>query len=251
MKSKRKSRQANETNAAPAKDTSPYVDKKRAKPTIELSIRDLPWTDKQKRFFELAHDKTTRIVIVKGVAGTSKTLLAVHTALQKMKQKKITEIYYSRVPVESSIHGIGFIKGTADEKMTPYVQPLVDKMNELLPDPQIKALMGDNRIIGLPLGFLRGLNISNAVFIMDEAQNCRIEDFLLVMTRMANFSTLFVLGDIQQSDVRNSGFEKVYNLFDNDKAKENGIHTFEFGKEDIVRSEILSYIIESFEDLRK
>lgn len=232
------------------KDTSPYVDKKRAKPTIELSIRDLPWTEKQLAFFKLAHDKKTRIVIVKGVAGTSKTLIAAHVALTKMKEKKITEIYYSRVPVESSIHGIGYIKGDSDEKMAPYVQPMTDKLHELLPEPQVKALAADRRVIGLPLGFLRGLNISNAVFVMDEAQNCRVEDFLLVMSRMANFSTLFVLGDAQQSDIRNSGFLRVFDLFNTDKAKENGIHTFEFGKEDIVRSEVLSYIIESFESLR-
>jgi phosphate starvation-inducible protein PhoH and related proteins len=233
------------------KDTSPYVDKKRAKVTIDLTMRELPWTDKQKQFFELALNKNTKILIVKGVAGTSKTLLSVACALKKIQEKKSSEIYYSRVPVESSIHGIGYIKGTTEEKMGPYIQPLVDKLNELLPDPQVKALLNDNRIHGLPLGFLRGLNISNATFIMDEAQNCRVEDFLLVMSRMANFSNLFVLGDAQQSDIRNSGFEKVFHLFDNDAAKEKGIYTFQFGKEDIVRSEVLSFIIEAFESLRK
>jgi len=172
-------------------------------------------------------------------------------ALKKIKEKKISEIYYSRVPVESSVHGIGYIKGTSEEKMSPYVQPLTDKLNELLPEPQVRALMSDNRVIGLPLGFLRGLNISNAAFIMDEAQNCRVEDFLLVMRRMANFSNLYILGDAQQSDIKNSGFNRVYNLFDNDIAKEHGIHTFQFGKEDIVRSEILSYVIESFESIRQ
>jgi phosphate starvation-inducible protein PhoH len=71
------------------------------------------------------------------------------------------------------------------------------------------------------------------------------------MSRMANFSNLYILGDDQQSDIKNSGFNRVYNLFDNDTAKEHGIHTFQFGKEDIVRSEILSYVIESFESIRQ
>jgi phosphate starvation-inducible PhoH-like protein len=235
----------------PKKDTSPYVDKKRTKVSIDLSLRELPWTEKQNKFFELANNKNTKVIIIKGVAGTSKTLLATYMALKKIKEKKISEIYYSRVPVESSVHGIGYIKGTSEEKMSPYVQPLTDKLNELLPEPQVRALMSDNRVIGLPLGFLRGLNISNAAFIMDEAQNCRVEDFLLVMSRMANFSNLYILGDDQQSDIKNSGFNRVYNLFDNDIAKEHGIHTFQFGKEDIVRSEILSYVIESFESIRQ
>jgi phosphate starvation-inducible PhoH-like protein len=233
------------------RDVSPYTEKKKTKSNIELNIRELPWTDKQKEFITLASNKNTKVIITRGVAGTSKTLLAVYSSLQKIKDKKISEIYYSRVPVESSVHGIGYIKGTSEEKMSPYTHPLVDKLNELLPEPHVKALMMDERIIGIPLGFLRGLNISNSSFIMDEAQNCRVEDFLLVMTRMAKFSTLFICGDAQQSDIKQSGFNKVFNLFDNEESKGRGIYTFEFGKEDIVRSEILSYVIEQFENLKK
>jgi len=233
------------------RDVSPYTEKKKTKSSIELNIRELPWTDKQIEFIKLANNKNTKVIITKGVAGTSKTLLAVYCSLQKIKEKKISEIYYSRVPVEASVHGIGFIKGTSEEKMSPYTHPMVDKLNELLTEPHVKALMADERIVGIPLGFLRGLNISNASFIMDEAQNCRIEDFLLVMTRMAKFSTLFICGDAQQSDIKQSGFGKVFEIFNNEESKQRGIHTFEFGKEDIVRSEILAYIIEQFENIKK
>ena len=233
------------------RDSSPYTEKKKTKSNIELNIRELPWTDKQIEFIKLASDKNTKVIITKGVAGTSKTLLAVYCSLQKIKDKKISEIYYSRVPVEASVHGIGYIKGTSEEKMSPYTHPMVDKLNELLTEPQVKALMMDERIVGIPLGFLRGLNISNASFIMDEAQNCRVEDFLLVMTRMAKFSTLFICGDAQQSDIKQSGFTKVFDLFNNEESKKRGIYTFEFGKDDIVRSEILSYIIEQFENIKK
>jgi phosphate starvation-inducible PhoH-like protein len=233
------------------RDVSPYTEKKKTKSNLEINIRELPWTDKQKEFIKLASDKNTKVIITRGVAGTSKTLLAVYSSLQKIKDKKISEIYYSRVPVESSIHGIGYIKGTSEEKMSPYTHPLLDKLNELLTEPHVKALMSDERIVGIPLGFLRGLNISNASFIMDEAQNCRVEDFLLVMTRMAKFSTLFICGDAQQSDIKQSGFNKVFEMFNNEESKNRGIHTFEFGKEDIVRSEILSYIIECFENIKK
>ena len=215
------------------RDVSPYAEKKKTKVTIDLSIRELPWTDKQKEFIGLALNKDTKVVIVKGVAGTAKTILAVYSSLRLIKNKKASEIYYSRVPVESSVHGIGYIKGTSEEKMSPYTQPLVDKLNELLPVPHVKSLMMDERIVGIPLGFLRGLNISNATFIMDEAQNC------------------FICGDAQQSDIKQSGFCRVYDLFNNEESKDRGIHTFEFGKEDIVRSEILSYIIEQFENIKK
>jgi len=95
------------------RDVSPYTEKKKTKSNIELNIRELPWTDKQKQFIKLASDKNTKVIITKGVAGTSKTLLAVYCSLQKIKDKKISEIYYSRVPVEASVHGIGYIKGTS------------------------------------------------------------------------------------------------------------------------------------------
>jgi phosphate starvation-inducible PhoH-like protein len=232
------------------RDSSPYTEKKKTSIALNLKIRELPWTEKQKKFIELALDKKTKVVFVKGVAGTAKTILATYCSLLKMQEKKINEIYYSRIPVESSIHGIGYIKGDADEKMHPYIQPLQDKLNELLPVGDFKALMTQDRIHGIPVGFLRGLNISNASFIMDEAQNCRVEDLLLVMSRMAKFSTLFILGDAQQSDIKKSGFERVFELFNDDSSKRLGIHTFEFDKSDIVRSEILSFIIDKFESIK-
>jgi phosphate starvation-inducible PhoH-like protein len=233
-----------------AKDSSPYTEKKKTSLACNLKIRELPWTEKQKKFIELAMCKNSKIIFVKGVAGTAKTILATYCSLIKMQEKKINEIYYSRVPIESSIHGIGYIRGDTNEKMHPYVQPLEDKLNELLSAGDVKTLIGQERIHGIPLGFLRGLNISNASFIMDEAQNCRIEDFLLVMSRMAKFSTLFILGDAQQSDIKKSGFETIFDLFNTEESKNLGIHTFEFDKSDIVRSEILSFIIDKFESLK-
>jgi phosphate starvation-inducible PhoH-like protein len=237
-------------NKTDKKDSSPYSEKKKTSLASELKIRELPWTDKQKKLIDLALNKNTKMILIKGVAGTAKTILATYCSLIKMNEKKINEIYYSRVPVESSIHGIGYIRGDTDEKMHPYLQPLEDKLNELLPISDVKMLINQERIHGVPLGFLRGLNISSASFIMDEAQNCRMEDLLLVMTRMAKFSTLFITGDACQSDIKKSGFEKVFSLFDDEESKKNGIHTFEFDKTDIVRSEILSFIIDRFDSIK-
>jgi phosphate starvation-inducible PhoH-like protein len=233
----------------PGEDLSPYSEKKKKSLSSELKIKELPWTEKQKKFIEIATDKKTKILIVKGVAGTAKTLLSVYCSLVKMKEKKISELYYSRVPVESSIHGIGYIKGDANEKMNPYIQPLQDKLDELLCANDVRNLFSQERIHGIPLGFLRGLNISNAAFILDEAQNCRVEDFLLVMSRMAKFSNLFICGDVQQSDIKKSGFNQIFELFNDEASQKNGIYTFEFGKEDIVRSEVLSFIIDRFESI--
>jgi phosphate starvation-inducible protein PhoH len=236
--------------AASSPDTSPYVHKKKEKFSLDLKIRDLPWTEKQKQFIEIAMDKKTRIMIVSGPAGSSKSLLAVYCALQKINQKTTSEIIYTRVPVEACDYGIGYIKGDQAAKMSPYIEPCIDKLRELLMAQQITALLNDQRIVGTPLGFMRGLNLTGTV-IFDECQNGTLQNFLLVLSRMANFSNLFVLGDMSQQDTKKSGFKKVFDAFNNDKAKDHGIHTFEFGKEDIMRSKSLSYIIETFEEINK
>ena len=214
-----------------------------------LNIRELQWTDNQKKFIQLLQDKNTKMVFCKGPAGTAKSLLSVYAALNAINSKKIGEIFYIRNPVESSSHNLGFLKGDLHSKLDPYLQPLMDKLNELLPKGQVEMLLKQERVKGLPVGFLRGLSINASYIICDEAQNLSIHDLLLITTRMGKFSKLILIGDIRQADIKNSGFEKIYNLFDDKKSKDKGICTFKFGREDIMRNDILAYIIERFEEL--
>jgi phosphate starvation-inducible PhoH-like protein len=125
----------------------------------------------------------------------------------------------------------------------------MDKLHELLPKQQVERLLREERVKGLPVGFLRGLSINASYIICDEAQNLSIHDLLLITTRMGRFSKLILIGDIRQSDIKNSGFENIYNLFDDKKSKDKGIYTFKFGTDDIMRNDILGYIIEKFEEL--
>ena len=176
--------------------------------------------------------------------------MSVYAALNAINSKKIGEIFYVRNPVESSSHNLGFLKGDLHSKLDPYLQPLMDKLHELLPKGQVDMLLKQERVKGLPVGFLRGLSINASYIICDEAQNLSVNDLLLIKTRMGKFSKLILIGDIRQSDIKNSGFEKIYNLFDDKISREKGIHTFKFGTEDIMRNDILAYIIEKFEELK-
>jgi phosphate starvation-inducible PhoH-like protein len=214
-----------------------------------LTIRELQWTENQKKFIQLLQDKNTKMVFCKGPAGTAKSLLSVYAALNAINQKKIGEIFYVRNPVESSTHNLGFLKGDLHSKLDPYLQPLMDKLHELLPKGQVEMLLKQERVKGLPVGFLRGLSINASYIICDEAQNLSVHDLLLITTRMGKFSKLILIGDIRQSDIKNSGFEKIYNLFDDKKSSDKGIMTFKFGTDDIMRNDILAYIIERFEEL--
>lgn len=232
-------------------DTSVYVPQKsKIKNGLNISERFI-WTEKQKEFINLILNKQTKIVFCEGVSGTAKTLLSVYCGLELLQKKLIGQLYYTRTPVESSNYGLGYIKGDASEKFDPYCMPIYDKLEELLDKPSIDLLKKEERVITMPLGFMRGASLNSTFIIAEEAQNYSLKDFLLLMTRLGKFSKLIFIGDTKQSDIRNSGFRTVINLFDNPESKEKGINTFKFYKIDIMRNEILSFIIEKFETLEK
>jgi phosphate starvation-inducible PhoH-like protein len=236
------------------KDKQPREDKslrvpQKDKIQTELNIRKFPFTSKQQELIRLIQDKNSNIILVKGPAGTAKSLIAVYAALEALNNKKIGEIVYVRSVVESSSHSMGFLPGDSKDKLSPYLQPLLDKLDELLPPNQVKGLVNEEKVRGLPIGFMRGLSINTAYIIGDEAQNFTLKELLTLSTRVGKFSKLLICGDIKQADIHASGFEKMYDSFSSEEAKKHGIVTFEFGIEDIMRSEVIKYIIEIFEKL--
>jgi phosphate starvation-inducible PhoH-like protein len=238
-----------------SKDKSHKEDKsipvpQKPKLQTELNIRQLPWTEKQKELIRLIQSKDTNIVLLKGPAGSSKTLVSVLCALEALNSKKIGEIVYVRSVVESSSHSLGFLPGTSEEKLNPYLQPLVDKLEELLPPSQVKGLVEQQKVRGMPINFMRGMSINSAYIVGDEAQNFNLKELLTLSTRIGKFSKLILAGDIRQSDIKNSGFSQTFDAFDNNEAKSKGIFTFKLGLEDIMRSEVVKYIITKFESIK-
>lgn len=230
-------------------DKSQHIPQK-SKVDIELQIRALKWTEKQKELIRLLQDEKTEMVIIKGPAGSAKTAIAVYCALEALNQKKIGEIVYVRSIVESTSHGMGYLPGELEEKLTPYLTPLFDKMEEFLPPSQAQYLVNAEKIRGTPIGFMRGMSINCANIIADECQNFTAKELLTLMTRVGKRSKLIMTGDIRQSDIKDSGFDKVFSTFDSEEAKSHGIYTFKFGIEDIMRSEVVKYIVKKFEDIQ-
>jgi len=224
-------------------DKSPIVPQKnKIKSEIEINQREL--TIKQKQFLDIALDKTTKMMYISGPAGTSKTYISVLAALTLMNQKRVSDILYLRSAVESADSKIGFLPGEADEKMAPYIQPLLDKLSELTTKSTIDMLQKENRIDSIPIGFLRGLNWNAKSIIVDEAQNMTYKELVTLVTRVGEFSKVFILGDPEQSDINGkSGFLKMMSQFEDNESKEHGIHTFKFDEEDIVRSGLVKFII--------
>ena len=138
-------------------DKSPIVPQKhKIKNEIEIYQREL--TVKQKQFLDLALDKNTKLMFISGPAGTSKTYMSILASLMLLNQKRVSDLLYLRSAVESSDSKLGFLPGEADEKMAPYIQPLLEKLSELTNKASIDYLQKEERIDSIPIGFLRGLN---------------------------------------------------------------------------------------------
>jgi phosphate starvation-inducible PhoH-like protein len=194
---------------------------------------------------ELSKDKNTKIIFVSGPAGSSKTYLSVLHALKMIDEKRVSDLVYIRSAVESSDSKLGYLPGEADEKMAPYLQPLLDKLIELLPKNEIDALQKDGRIYSVPVGFLRGLNFNAKAIIADEAQNMTWKELFTLITRTGEFSKVFILGDPEQTDINGkSGFIKMLDMFDDEESRQSGIHVFRFTEDDIVRSGLVKFIIQ-------
>ena len=227
----------------PAKDKSPVVHQ-RNKIDHYLTILHRELTPKQKLFMELAMDRKVKLLLISGPAGSTKTYLSVLASLMLMNEKKVSDILYVRSIVESADVKMGTLPGEADDKLSPFKRPLIDKMDELLPKEDIQYLIKENRVEGLPIGYLRGLNWNAKAIIADEVQNMTQKEIVTLITRVGEFSKIFILGDPDQSDIGGkSGFKKMYDVFDDEESRNNGIFTFTFDDDDIVRSKLVRFII--------
>lgn len=225
-------------------DTSPVIPQKsKIKNTLTILEKQV-LTEKQKSFLELALNKDVKMIFVSGPAGTSKTYLSVLASLKLINDRRVSDLLYIRSAVESSDSKLGYLPGESGDKMAPYLQPLLDKLDELLPKADVFSLQEDGRVSSVPVGFLRGLNWNAKAIVADEAQNMTHKELLTLITRVGEFSKIFVLGDIDQTDIgAKSGFKRMFDTFNDGESKEQGIYTFTFDEEDIVRSKLVKFII--------
>lgn len=217
-------------------------------PKPKISISAKRFTAKQKEFIEKSLADKTKIMFISGPAGSTKTYMAVYSALRLMGVDDDLDLMYVRTVIESADKGMGALPGDLEEKFNPYMAPLIDKLDEMLPARAYAAkkdLMAKDRIQAMPINFLRGASWLNKIVIADEAQNFTFKELTTLITRLGENSKLFICGDFMQSDINGkTGFKGMFDLFNDESSKAQGIECFSFGAMDIKRSKILKFIIE-------
>ncbi len=183
-----------------------------------------------------------------GPAGTGKTYLAVAMAVAAINAKRVSRIVLVRPAVEAG-ERLGFLPGSLQEKVDPYLRPLYDALYDLLDAEKVDKMLEKNVIEVAPLAFMRGRTLNDAFIIMDEAQNTTIEQMKMFLTRMGNNSKAVITGDITQIDLpnpRKSGLLDAINILDGVE----GIHFCHFEDCDVVRHALVQRIVRAYESAK-
>ena len=180
-----------------------------------------------------------------GPAGTGKTYIAIALAVRALKNREVRKIILSRPAVEAG-EKLGFLPGDMKDKIDPYLQPLYDALEDMIPQNKLKEYMETNVIQIAPLAFMRGRTLSDAVIVLDEAQNTTVHQIKMFLTRLGMNAKMIITGVMTQIDLPHStqsGLVHALRVLKNVK----GIGKVEFEKKDIVRHHLVQMIVEAYE----
>ena len=213
-----------------------------------LRIKSRRLTGNQLKLLKLSLEESSKVIFVSGPAGSTKTYMAVYSALKEIRKNNELDLLYVRTAIESAEKNLGFLPGDVEDKFNPYMAPLEDKLLEILDNNEspsaLESLMRSGRIRAMPVNFLRGASWVNKIVVADEAQNFTFSELVTLITRIGENCKLFICGDLMQSDINGkSGFGAMIKAFNDAESRAHGIYCFEFSEEDICRSEILKFII--------
>ncbi len=200
-------------------------------------------TANQQEFVNIYNEND--LIFAIGPAGTGKTYVSIALAVRAFRNREVKRIILTRPAVEAGEH-LGFLPGDLKEKLDPYMQPLYDALNDMIPGKRLTELIEEKTIQIAPLAFMRGRTLSNAFVILDEAQNATVNQLKMFLTRMGENSKFIVTGDITQIDLpnkKNSGLLLSSNILKNVK----GIGYINFGAKDIIRHRLVKDIVEAYE----
>ncbi len=200
-------------------------------------------SEKQQQLIDAYHQSDMIFAI--GPAGTGKTYLSIALAVRALKEKQAKKIILSRPAVEAG-EKLGFLPGGMKDKIDPYLQPLYDSLQDMIPAVKLQDMLEKNIIQIAPLAFMRGRTLNDAVVILDEAQNTTPAQIRMFLTRMGWNTKMIVTGDLTQIDLpkhQKSGLKEAVEILHNVE----GISVIELGQKDIVRHKLVTRIVHAYE----
>ena len=214
--------------------------------TIVFSVTGKPIVPRSENQLKLVQEyEKNDMLFAIGPAGSGKTYTAIALAVRSLKNKEIKKIILSRPAVEAG-EKLGFLPGDMKDKIDPYLQPLYDALQDMIPAAKLKEYMELNVIQISPFAFMRGRTLNDAVVILDEAQNTTTQQIKMFLTRMGMNTKMIVTGDMTQIDLpssQTSGLIQALKILKGVK----GISFIELNKKDIVRHKLVTRIVEAYE----
>ena len=201
-----------------------------------------PKTINQKKMIQLSY--VNNLLFVLGPAGTGKTYTAIVLASKALKEKQFKKIILTRPAVEAG-ENLGFLPGDLYDKLSPYMRPLYDSLNDIFEEKKLNSYLNNNVIEIVPLAFMRGRTLDNAFIILDEAQNTTIEQMKMFLTRMGPSAKFIVCGDISQVDLprnQKSGLIHASTILNDIK----NIGFIKFDEDDVIRHKLVKQIIKAY-----
>ena len=205
----------------------------------------VPKNESQKRFLKYLNSENYKILIASGPAGTGKTLLSIEQGVKHFLLEKYEKIILTR-PSVSVDEDLGFLPGTLEEKMAPWMRPIYDVLYNFITPKEVEQLIEDKIIEICPLGFMRGRTFKNSWIIADEMQNSTISQMKMLLTRIGENTRLIITGDLEQNDMKYemNGLEDFLNKMKGRRS--DSINSIEFNKCDIERENVVREVIDIY-----
>jgi phosphate starvation-inducible PhoH-like protein len=204
-----------------------------------------PKNESQEIYVNILRQKSKKIVVATGPAGTGKTLFATEFGIRNFLMGTYEKLIFTR-PSVSVDEELGFLPGTLEEKMAPWVRPIYDVLYNFVTPKEVTALMEEKIIEIAPLGYMRGRTFKNCWIVADEMQNSTVSQMKMLMTRLGENSRLVITGDLEQYDRANelNGLDDFLNKFRGRRS--SSISSFEFQRSDIQREEVVKEVLDIY-----